>query len=120
MKLFAVVRKQREYRVEEGGWLYYQPLLSSARSLVLCSVILCTLTTGLADDKSGEKADLTDFNQPHNLAELLALKPEQLDRVDIALINLVCAEGLRGSENLDVQSCLDTLDAWAFRVKQEN
>ena len=47
---------------------------------------------------------------PKSLAELLALSPDQLEKVDIALMNLLCAEGLRGSEDLDAQQCLDTLD----------
>jgi hypothetical protein len=56
---------------------------------------------------------------PTNLAQLLALPPEQLDKVDIARMNLLCAEGLRGSEDLDVQQNLDTLDKWTQHVKEE-
>ena len=46
------------------------------------------------------------------MAELLALAPDLLEKVDIARMNLLCAEGLRGSENLNVEQCLDQLDAW--------
>jgi hypothetical protein len=42
-----------------------------------------------------------------------------LERLDVARINLLCAEGLRGSEHLDVQQCLDTLDAWTRHVRRE-
>lgn len=59
------------------------------------------------------------FKQPRSLAELLAVKSEDLDKVDIALLNLLCAEGLRGSENLDIQQCLDTLEAWTRHVRRE-
>ena len=51
--------------------------------------------------------------QPQTFAELLAVPPADLESVDIARINLLCAEGLRGSEQLDVQQCLETLEAWA-------
>jgi hypothetical protein len=38
---------------------------------------------------------------------------------DIAEINLLAAQGLPGSENLDVEKCLKTLDRWAAWVKHE-
>lgn len=92
--------------------------------------VLCFLLVGkqaLAADQSQEKppskteaaAPAASFKQPNTLAELLAAKPEELDKVDIAVLNLLCAEGLRGSENLDIQQCLDTLEAWARHVRRE-
>jgi len=68
---------------------------------------------------SPDSAQSEKFKQPRTLSELLALNPDQLEKVDVALIDLLCAEGLRGSENLDVQSCLDRLDAWALHIEQE-
>ena len=56
---------------------------------------------------------------PTNLAQLLALPPEQLEKVDIARMNLLCAEGLTGAETLDVQQNLDTLESWARHVEEE-
>lgn len=57
--------------------------------------------------------------QPQTLAELLALLPEQLAHVDLATCNLLCAAGLRGAEQLNVQQDLDTLDTWAKHVASE-
>jgi hypothetical protein len=57
--------------------------------------------------------------QPKNLAELLALDSDQLEKVDIARINLLCAEGLRGAENLDVAECLSTIDTLARYIERE-
>ena len=34
-------------------------------------------------------------------------------------MNLLCAEGLPGAENLNVQDCLKNLNDWAAQVKQE-
>src|SRR4029077_1023599 len=56
--------------------------------------------------KTEAAAPAAPFKQPRSLPELLAVKSEDLDKVDIALMNLLCAEGLRGSENLDPQECL--------------
>lgn len=59
------------------------------------------------------------MSQPNTLDELLALGPEQLGEVDLARMALLCAQGLRGSESLDVQQCLDTLDSWTAHVDRE-
>jgi hypothetical protein len=42
-----------------------------------------------------------------------------LSQVDIARMNLLCAEGLPGSDGLDLETSLAQLDAWANRVKSE-
>jgi hypothetical protein len=56
--------------------------------------------------------------EPRTLAELLALEPAALERVDIARMNLLCAEGLPGAENLNVDASLATLGRWADFVRQ--
>lgn len=56
---------------------------------------------------------------PRTLAELLELKPAELEGTDIALMNLLCAEGLPGAENLKVEECLATLDKWTQNAKRE-
>jgi hypothetical protein len=53
------------------------------------------------------------------LAEILSMTPTQLEGVDIALMNLRCAEGLRGSESLDVTVALQRLDEYAKHVERE-
>ena len=53
---------------------------------------------------------------PHassSYAELIALPEEELTKVDIAVMNLLSAEGLPGAENLNVKRCLVLLDQWA-------
>lgn len=56
---------------------------------------------------------------PRTLAELLELKSAELEGTDIALMNLLCAEGLPGAENLKVEECLATLDKWSQHAKRE-
>jgi hypothetical protein len=60
-----------------------------------------------------------DALSPKTLAELLALPPDQLERVDIGLMNLLCATGLPGAEGLDIPAALAKLDGWALQVKYE-
>ncbi|MGB7746042.1 MAG: hypothetical protein WBN75_01990 [Verrucomicrobiia bacterium] len=59
------------------------------------------------------------FKQPATLKELLASLPAELEKCDLARMNLLCAEGLSGSENLNVDESLATLDQWAQHVKSE-
>jgi hypothetical protein len=53
------------------------------------------------------------------LCELTGMSDAELDCQDLALVNLRCAEGLPGSENLDIQRCLATINRWAERVRFE-
>lgn len=62
---------------------------------------------------STAKTDLQSFH------ELLAMTPEQLAQVDLALMNLLCAQDLPGAENLDIPAALAQLDAWAAKVRFE-
>lgn len=55
---------------------------------------------------------------PGSLKELLALSDKDLGRVDVARINLLCAEGLPGSEKQDIGQSLATIDAWAETAKK--
>ncbi len=87
---------------------------------VLGIVAVVALTGGVAvwhRNATASKAIAISSNIPtdekRTLAALLALKPHQIGELDIGLINLLCAEGLRGSETLDLNKCLDRLDEMA-------
>jgi len=51
--------------------------------------------------------------------DLLAMRPEQLAKVDVALMNLLCVKGLPGAEKLDIPAALAKFDEWAAKVKFE-
>lgn len=74
-------------------------------------------TQGVAN--SAEQTGKKRASDEWTLDALLATNPQQLGDVDIALMNLLCAGGLRGSESLDVRKSLVKLDEMAARVKQE-
>lgn len=50
--------------------------------------------------------------------QLVHLSDADLARLDIARVNLACAAGLPGSDQIDEPACLDKLDYWARCVKQ--
>ncbi len=52
------------------------------------------------------------------LNDLLEEPPESFGRKDSALLNLLCAKELPGSETLDIPNCLEALDRIAAYVKQ--
>jgi hypothetical protein len=56
---------------------------------------------------------------PSTLAELLTLPSQKLEGTDIALMNLLCAEGLPGAEHLNVPGSLAVLDQWAQHAQRE-
>jgi transglutaminase superfamily protein len=56
---------------------------------------------------------------PQDLAALLALPPARFAELDIAFINLLCAERLPTGESLDVSNPLASLDDWSKRVQSE-
>ena len=94
--------------------------------IVPAITVLVLLATGIAyvcHKANNEPAPVggtvfaaADGLSPRTLDALLALSPDQLGKVDIALINLLCAIGLRGSENLNVQQCIGTLNTWASNI----
>ena len=55
---------------------------------------------------------------PKTYAELILFPADKLQQVDIGLMNLLCAEGLQGAEDINIQESLTVLDQWAEMVKQ--
>ena len=47
------------------------------------------------------------------------MQPHQLENIDIGLRNLLISQGLRGSENLDIDACMGELATIKQRVQQE-
>ncbi len=96
-------------------------LKTCSRRFVLLAIVSIT-TIALADTNTVDSNAFVPTNlpvAPTSLAQLLALSPQQLEKCDIARMNLLCAEGLPGAENLNIQENLDTLDTWARHVDDE-
>jgi hypothetical protein len=79
----------------------------------------CAASFYLAQTKTESDYGTSAIAAPASLKELLALPPASLSGVDIARMNLLCAQGLPGAEDLDVASSLAMLDQMAERVRSE-
>ncbi len=53
------------------------------------------------------------------LDRLITMASSDLGQVDIGMMNMLCAQGLKGSENLDIRQCLSTLDTWAEQIRED-
>src|SRR5579859_5661741 len=57
--------------------------------------------------------------KPQTLDQLLEASPDQIARCDIALMNLLCAGGLPGAENLDIAKCIGRLEFMVEYIRAE-
>ncbi len=95
------------------------------RRAALDSLIVAILVGGLGlvgyltNAGRRSNAPSSSARKVQSLEDLLASKPEDLAGIDIAEMNLLCATGLPGAEDLDIDKCLAKLDRWADRVKHE-
>jgi hypothetical protein len=67
---------------------------------------------------SGNALNITNPAFP-TLVKIMGMSPEELAKVDIAVVNLRCAEGMPGAEKIDIAATLRQIDAMAARVKHE-
>lgn len=99
-------------------------LLAMAFALVVALIWMSPKSNHPGRTEGGEReiALVRYEREPKTLDELLALGPDELEQVDIARVNLLCATGMPGAENLDtpgIEHALATLDRWAERVRFE-
>ncbi|MBC8205871.1 MAG: hypothetical protein ISR85_01370 [Kiritimatiellales bacterium] len=80
---------------------------------IIASVIALTIVGGIAFAYQKNKTPQI----PQTFEELIQLSDEEIENFDIARMNLLCAKGLPGSEDLDIEQCLLKLDQWAQHVK---
>ena len=106
-----------------------QPNLAKKVLLLFIPIVLiAAIVTGyftLFRNKPGQPIQpyayppLTYTQKAKLLDDLLQMTPEQLASVDIAELNLLCATGLPGGENIDISRCLRKLDEWATKVRAD-
>ena len=101
----------------------------AGRRLALLGTVLVLCGAGLTvayRSKEGAPATVnqpvkppTKFIPPATYAELCVLPLADVEKCDIALLNLLCSEGLKGSETPSIPECLATIDQWAAQIKSE-
>lgn len=113
-------KEQRRKQIEEE-----RQQRTKRRRWMMAVAAMVSLSTGAAiwhrkaNAPHANAIAKTLADEKWTLAALLALKPHQLEELDIGLTNLLSAEGLRGSEELDLDKSLDRLDEMAMRVRLE-
>lgn len=84
-----------------------------------CLVMGIYLVPGVATGQQPSVASSPPFQQPKTLAALLQVPSDQIHNVEIARMNLLCAEGLVGSDQLDVEKDLAIIDQWSTQADQD-
>jgi len=74
---------------------------------------------GWARNPAPEQASASGGKRAETLVALMALSSNDFAQVDIAVMNLLCEQGLPGAEKLDLAEATRTLDEWAERVRKE-
>lgn len=64
------------------------------------------------------KENMLQKHTPSTFRDLISISEPDLNKLDIAFINLLCAEGLPDTEDLDIPQALAVLDNWADVVRQ--
>lgn len=94
------------------------------RGVTLAIVLLMVLAWRTQNLNVEAKAPAKTFTRnesvnPRALDELLAIPVSTLEKCDVALMNLLCTQCLPGTEDLNPEDCLATLDQWAQHVRLE-
>jgi hypothetical protein len=108
---------------------FSQPPNTRLRKVTWFGAVVVAIGVGFAAGRSLKRAETPPVSPtpaesvtpalPKSYYELLAMSPEELARIDIAVMNLLCVQGLPGAEKLDIPAALKKLDEWAAKVKSE-
>ena len=96
--------------------------VSHKRKLIVSAIIVAMIVLGFTfwpRNPVSPKPVAKPQASPLTLEAIVRLMPHQLEDLDIAEVNLICAKNLKGSENLDIPRMLTRLDEMAIRVRVE-
>jgi len=96
----------------KAGWLVFITAI-----LVIGAVWLYERLVGSGGGQA--KVAVQSTSSVSSLPDLLASPAMELYQVDIARMNLLCAQGLPGAKDLDVNGCVAVLEQMASRVQSE-
>lgn len=98
--------------------IYSIPMLAQMQQVILGLSLLAIAFVACTDKSpSGEQANSSSAIS--NLTALVALPADSLNQLDIARMNLLCAEGLPGADRLDITDSLTVIDQMVARVRSE-
>jgi hypothetical protein len=87
--------------------------------LYLLMAALCLIAKLQAWSAPDVHASHLAGGKPSSFADMVSLPTGAMVRVDIARMNLLCAQGLPGATDLDLKVYLNLIEQWANRVRQE-
>jgi hypothetical protein len=118
MRKLANVNLNRQMLFQaHGKQLMQLPLLFG--TVLLGGGLFCWIALHASKVSDALAVESPSFNQPETLKGLLVLSLADLERCDIARMNLLCTEGLPGAENVNMNNDLAVLDSWAQHIKSE-
>lgn len=85
--------------------------------IVLTVAMLAVCATVIFGSAYGRRNSDNMRQGPSTFGDLFAMDKNELAGTDIALVNLLCAQGLEGSEGLDVDAAVAILDEWAEQIR---
>jgi hypothetical protein len=113
-------RKQYRHTARKGRTPTVRRLvLLGVGFALVASVAYAVFLTHAKSNPPSAAGNVPPAKAPSTLAELLTLPSQKLEDTDIALMNLLCAEGLPGAEHLNVPGSLAVLDQWAQHARRE-
>lgn len=110
------------------AWQGLSPSIGFWITLIVTSATMAMLIVGhraaslrpAAARPPGQKsAPAVDNLMPRSFEQLTALDTRELADLDIARVNLLCADGLPGAERMEVDRVCALFDQWADRVRRE-
>jgi hypothetical protein len=112
-----------------GGLAVVHPPVGRSQKAIWVATTVVAIAIGFAAGRGLKQPELPSASPtptqatvpalPKSYRELLAMSSEELAKVDLAAMNLLCTKGLPGAERLDIPSALAKFDEWAARVKFE-
>lgn len=82
-------------------------------------VVLCFAFLGCGQEQQRHEFVNKDELRPTTFQELVAMNREQVDRVDIGRMNLICANEASHGVDIGVERLLGKLDEWAEHCRKE-
>ncbi len=107
------------------GWIKLATIVIALGAILTVTVVMSSQQTSTPQQlatspvlavKAAETKEAKEVNELH---QLLSLDSDKLGDMDLARMNLLCAQGLPGAEGLDIEKELAVLDRWAALVKSE-
>jgi hypothetical protein len=128
--MLRVIRQRKRSSKDVGGWLSHFRAFVLGSLMTTCSLVLIMLLFGTLSQSprgaaGGSEGRVVRVDQSRvekrgeRSATVGAMWADATGIQDIGLANLLCARGLPGAEQLDVEEHVKRLDDWAEHVRAE-